>query len=510
MKSFSRTLKRFGLSPYSDWFGVGLTLVLFMLLAWPTITGASAYFDEGYSAYLARFDPLSTSVYTAFDVHPPLYYFVLHIWQSIVGSGVAELRFLTVIFAWIAIIFTFLTIRRWFGRKAALLTIGLMIFSPLFIRYGSAMRMYTMALAITFAATYVLLRAVTEKDKRWWRIYTALVTIGMWTNYFMALVWVTHVIWIYWQYRSDKVIVKSAKKAYLWAMIWYVPWLPILIFRYVAVQASGFWIPPLSIETFTSTVTESIVFRSAADTVTWLAAAIVFLLAVIGFWSRNAYHHIAKSSQPAFRLFALLSSVPVVLLIAISLPPLRSAYTYRYALVAALSSIALIAVIVTYARFGKKDRLIRGTFTVFTLSLFILGANQSLLNGNRSLDTNWQNRTKQIMERIHASGESATVVARSGYAYYVARLYPADGYEMKFLYTNDTDLSNGATRPLVDHKDESIKNFKDLGKVWLVGDHENEVVSPGSDWKKKLSYEEHDPSTNMLSEAAVLYERERL
>lgn len=506
-KSIAAIARWFEKHPFVDWVGVIASLGLFTSIAWPTLIGASAYFDEGYSAYLARFNPFSTAFYTAFDVHPPLYYIVLHFWQSIVGTDVSALRFLTVIFAWIAVLFAFLIVRRWFGRRAAMLAIFMMVLSPLFIRYGTAMRMYTMMLAIAFAATYVLLCAVSEKDRRWWRWYTALVAIGMWTNYFMAFVWLAHVLWLYKDFHGDKKLLKTARKAYLWAAVWYLPWLPVLIVRYAVVQAYGFWIPPLSVETFASTVTESIVFRTATDTIAWVAAGIIFLIAVVGTWSKNAYKRLDNKSLPAFHLLTLMSFIPIGLLILISLPPLRSAYTFRYVIIAALSSIMLIAIILTHTKLRRYDLPFRTMLVIVALALFVTGANETLVAGNRSLDTNWQNRTKQLMERVHTTDRKATVVTRSAYAYYVARLYPADGYPVRFLYTTYDELVRGATRPLVDHADESVSNFDGLNQVWLVGDNLNEVGPPGKDWVKKQQLDEYDKTTNTLSESAIYYER---
>jgi 4-amino-4-deoxy-L-arabinose transferase-like glycosyltransferase len=506
--SFASVQKWFDKRPMVDWVGVFAALGLFTALAWPTMVGASAYFDEGYSAYLARFNPFSTAFYTAFDVHPPLYYVVLHFWQSLVGTDVAASRLLSVVFAWVVVVFAYLIVRRWFNRRSALLAIFLIVLSPLFIRYGTAMRMYTMALAIAFAATYVLLRATTEKSGRWWKIYTALVAIGMWTNYFTAFVWVTHALWIYLYHRHDAQLFKKARRAFIWALIFYVPWLPVLLVRVAVVQAYGFWIPPLSIETFASTITESFVFRSASDTIAWTGVGIIILIAGIATLAHNANRRLDNKSKPALRLLTLLSVVPIVLLIAISLPPLRSAYTFRYVLIATISSTLLIAIILTNARLKRFDRQLRGLLAIVAFALLIVGANQTLASGNRSLDTNWQNRTKQIMEKVHASGKPATVVDRSAYAYYVVRLYPADGYPVKVFYTTDEEMVRGATRPLVDHKDESITNFDGLTKVWLVGDNLNEVSKPsGSGWVQKQVFYENDSYTNTMSEAAIYYER---
>ena len=508
MKAFFQKVGQwFEKHPAVDWFGVTAALGIFTALAWPTLVGASAYFDEGYSAYLARFNPFSTSFYTAFDVHPPLYYVVLHFWQSIVGTGVEQLRFLTIIFAWVAVLFVFLTVRRWFGRRAAILATFLIVLSPLFIRYGTAMRMYTMMLATAFSATYVLLRATTSKDKRWWRWYTALVAIGMWTNYFMAFVWLAHAVWLWRNYRHDKTLFAKIKKAYFWAVIWYLPWLPILALRYAVVQAYGFWIPPVSIETLASTVTESTVFRSASDTTAWLAVAILTLITGAGVWAKRVYSHLDSKAKPAFRLLGFMSLVPVVLLVAISLPPFRSAYTFRYVIVAAMSGVVLIAVILTHVRLKRYGTPIRIVFIVLALGLFASGAEQTLVNGNRSLDTNWQNRTKQLMEKVHATGIEAPIITRSTYAFYVFRMYPQDGYPIKYLYSNDSEMVRGANRPLFDHKEDSVPNFDGMTRLWLAGDNLREVASPGEGWVKKRELLEYDPSANSLSEAAIYYER---
>lgn len=510
MKAFLQKIGQwFDNHPGADWFGVIAALGTFTALAWPTLVESSTYFDEGYSAYLARFNPFSTSFYTAFDVHPPLYYVVLHFWQSIVGSGVPQLRFLTVIFAWVAVLFVFLTVRRWFGRRAALLATFLIVLSPLFIRYGTAMRMYTMMLAIAFAGTYVLLRAVTGKEKHWWIWYTALVTIGMWTNYFMAFVWLAHAVWLWRNYRHDKTLFTKIKKAYFWAVIWYLPWLPILILRYAVVQAYGFWILPVSIETLASTVTESIAFRSAGNTTSWLAVAILVLLTGVGIWAGRVYARLDGKAKPAFHLLGFMSVVPVVLLIAISLPPFRSAYTFRYVIVAAMSAIVLIAVTLTHVRFKKYGTLLRTVFIVLALGLFASGAEQTLVNGNRSLDTNWQNRTKQLMDKLHATGIEAPIITRSTYAFYVFRMYPQEGYPIKYLYSNDSEMVRGANRPLFDHKEDSVPNFDGLRRMWLAGDNLREVASPGDGWVKKRELLENDPSVGSLSEAAIYYERQQ-
>jgi mannosyltransferase len=504
---FRRRRPKIGYRPLFDWAAVIAGIMLFTWLVLPNLVISSAYFDEGYSAYLAKFDPITIAAYTAQDVHPPLYYVVLHYWQSFVGDGVSELRLLSVIFAWIAIVFGFILVRRWFGRRAAWLALGLTVISPLLIRYGSTMRMYTMALAIAFAGTYVLLRAVHSKGKRWWLMYAALVAAGMWTNYFMALVWVTHLLWLIYEYRKDRRMVRSWRMAFLGAIVLYLPWLPMMLLRYSEVQADGFWIKSPTLDTLVSTVTQSVVFRSAAETTSWLAVGIIALVIGIIVAIRQSYPHLKDGQKPVFRLVVAMSTLPVILLAIGSLPPLRPSYVYRYVLVAAIASGLLIAIAVTFAKFKRHQLFRRCMLGLLAVSLFVCGAWHAYLLGNVNLDTDKQNRLSDIMMSVHKSSYKAPVVFRSPYSYYVGRFYDAKDFDVHFLYS-DNLAKVGSTKPLADHPDASMKDFKSLDKVWLVGEDIPTVLRPSDGkWVRKDCYFEYDDATHDLVAVAAYYER---
>lgn len=493
--------------PLFDWIAVLAGIGAFTALVMPSVLTGSAYFDEGYSAFLAKFDPLTIAAYTSMDVHPPLYYTVLSAWQWFVGDSAWQLRLLSVVFAWIAMLFGFLIIKRWFGQRTAWAAVLLMALSPLFIRYGATMRMYTMALAIAFAATYVLLRAVTNKNgKKWWIAYTVLVAAGMWTNYFMALVWVTHALWLLYEYGKKKVIVQSWRKSLLWALVIYLPWLPMLIFRYGEVQVNGFWIKPLSVDTLVSTVTQSVLFRSAADTTTWLAIGIITLTVTLGFTGHTVYKKLDNAKKSVFRLLLAMSALPIILLALGSLPPLRSSYVYRYVIVAALASTLVIAIIVVHAKFKKHDTVKRSALAVLTIALFACGAAHSVSVGNRNLDTNRENRIAQVIESVHAADRPASIVLRSPYSYYVAQMYQAPNYRISFLYDKSLEKI-GSTKPLYDHPEFGIDTFDGLNKVWLIGEDEQSVAPPKGAWTRKSYITEYDNMTKKIAAAAAYYER---
>ena len=189
-----------------DWLIILVGLGVFSFITLWTITKSSIWFDEAFGAYLIKFNFLDIARYTAADVHPPLYYWLLKLWSMIFGHSELALRSMSMLFGCVAIIFGYLLTHRLFGRKAARVSLIFMVLSPMLIRYGQEARMYTLVATIALAATYVLTFAVNTKKKLPWVLYGILVSLGMWTHYLSAIVWIAHWIW-----RADN-IRRIAKK----------------------------------------------------------------------------------------------------------------------------------------------------------------------------------------------------------------------------------------------------------------------------------------------------------
>ncbi|MFZ2545241.1 MAG: glycosyltransferase family 39 protein [Candidatus Saccharimonadales bacterium] len=490
-----------------DWGIIVVCILIFTYLTLPNVVTASAYFDEGYSAYLANLDLWSMAKYTALDVHPPLYYAVLHFWQMLFGNGVAELRLLSIVFGWLAIIFGFLIVRRGFGYRSAWLATLLLSMSPLLIRYGASMRMYTMALAIGLAATYVLVIALASK-KRWpWIVYAILVSAGMWTNYFTALIWVTHLIWLLYEYREKRSVIKKWVIAVTGAVVLYLPWLPALIYRAGEIQVSGFWIKPLSIDTLVSTVTMSLTFRNSSQVTGWLVVGVIGLIIALVIMGRQVYSNLNKSKKTYFRLTIALSSLPIILLALMSLPPLRPAYVFRYIIFASIASSILIAIIVTYAEFKRHNLVKRFLLYALTIFIFVTGSYHAMVVGNRNLDTDSQNKLAQVIHDVNQSKHKAPIVVRSPYTYYASAPYATKDFPIHFLFYSN--LANiGSTRPLFDHPQNSVLSSATFDKVWLVGEDRGSVIKPPSDKWKLVDYKiEYDDIKNKAIAFAYYFER---
>src|SRR6218665_1653730 len=73
-------------------------LAVFLTITIINAPRASIWFDEAFSVYIAQFNFWDIARYTASDVHPPLYYWLLKIWSSLFGTTELAYRSLSILF----------------------------------------------------------------------------------------------------------------------------------------------------------------------------------------------------------------------------------------------------------------------------------------------------------------------------------------------------------------------------------------------------------------------------
>ena len=100
------------------------------------------WWDEGYSVWFATHPLAEIVALTAQDIHPPLYYALLHGWIGLLGAGSVSLRLLSVLFGVAAIPAIHWAGRRLRGPRAGLLAALLLAINPLHIYYSQEVRMY--------------------------------------------------------------------------------------------------------------------------------------------------------------------------------------------------------------------------------------------------------------------------------------------------------------------------------------------------------------------------------
>ncbi|GIW09614.1 MAG: hypothetical protein KatS3mg061_0671 [Dehalococcoidia bacterium] len=211
------------------------TLVLAALLRFWDLAGNSLWYDEGFSAFLASEPVPELVAHTARDIHPPLYYLLLHGWTRLAGRSDFSLAFFSLAFGLLGVALVAALARRWFGERAALLAALLAATSPFQVWYAQEVRMYTLA---AFLALLTLAAAVRGAPADWWRFALA-AALGLYVLYYSAFLLLALNLFVAgWFLVSRRLPGKWSMRRWLAAQlligVLYLPWLPIAFRQAIA------------------------------------------------------------------------------------------------------------------------------------------------------------------------------------------------------------------------------------------------------------------------------------
>lgn len=519
MKRLIQKTKQFIIErPRIDWVFLGAGLGLFAVLALWHISNASIWFDEAFSAYITQFNFWDIARYTANDVHPPLYYWLLKLWEYPFGTSELALRSMSVLFGGVAITFAFLLMRRWFGRRAAWLTLLFLIVSPMLLRYAQEARMYTLVAAIALSATYVLSLAV-ESKKRWhWIVYGILVGLGMLTHYFTALIWIAHWAWraiTVWQrgVRGKEFgrlfFTRAWLVAHFIAIGVFLPWLPFLLYQAVIVQAGGFWIGSVSADTPTNYLTNVFYYLEHAQVQDWWALLLFVIIVGLVALAVRTYKRFGRKDKTRYMLIATLALVPVVTLLVLSMPPAQPTFVERYLVTASIAFMMFVALVIAV---GLRKSRLRYTLvaTVLVVTALIYGVANVYHYGNYNKNSATHIMTKELIQEIkQVAKPGEPIVADSPWIFYEAIFYNSSENPVYFIDEN-TQYLYGSLDMLKYNDQHKIKDLGAFAKehptIWYIGNTSADDVRAYKDsWQKIQTVGAFDPIDNKTQYRGTLY-----
>ncbi len=234
------------------------------------LTAQSLWADEGNSVAQAM-RPLPELVrHAALDIHPPLYYVLLHLWVRLFGTGEWALRSLSAV-AGVAVVWLIWALaHRLWGRGTARVAAAIAVVHPFLVYYAQEVRMYVFVALWGALAAYALVRIILREGLArlslgdvpqagkvslvaraqrvsprhpalllggWDVVYVLAVAAGLWTHYAFpvlpAVLALTYVVWMYTTRRSLPLLPRVVRllTVHLAALVLYVPWLPTALER---------------------------------------------------------------------------------------------------------------------------------------------------------------------------------------------------------------------------------------------------------------------------------------
>jgi hypothetical protein len=361
------------------WLSLLLLLAGFALRTYQ-LAVQSLWYDEAISWYLTQMPLPQLTEWTANDIQPPLYYYLLWLWVRLAGISEFALRFPSVACGLLTLPLLWRLARRLFGPRAGWLALLLAVLSPLHVYYAQEARMYTLLTLLGVLSSYMLLvlldqlRPVSAPgSQREWKllasVYVLTATAALYTHYFAFFLLAAHTIYVVYRLRAGaradrrspeptllprmpiepRAVVRRLDRRVLLIpvviLILYLPWLPYLVGRY-DLDAS-YWPGALKIDevarklfiTFGlgETVKEHIGIWLAAGYAVILIVGIAVLAAAADAGAPTTHRatgsargRLVRPAALAFLLAYLLVPVTLVLALAYRTPK----FNPRYAMVA--------------------------------------------------------------------------------------------------------------------------------------------------------------------------------
>jgi mannosyltransferase len=220
----------------------------------------SLWADEGNSLSLARASFGEIAARTAFDIHPPFYYWLLKIWVSLLGESEFGLRSLSAALGVLLVGVIYGLGRKFFGHKVGLAAAFVAALAPFQVYYAQETRMYMLLTLLGATCIWLAVEAWDIKFKRFsttvrmqsraygvqstsWTLllsprlyglrgsyifgYITIATLGLYTQYAFPLILLAINVMAW------PILWPSKRRLWIWLglqvipFILYLPWLPV-------------------------------------------------------------------------------------------------------------------------------------------------------------------------------------------------------------------------------------------------------------------------------------------
>jgi uncharacterized membrane protein len=437
------------------------------------LTAAAIWGDEGSSLLLARYSLSEIWKHAAFDVHPPLYFMLLHGWIELFGDGIFAIRCLSALAGIAAVGMGIWLVDRLATRRAAFVAGLLLALLPTAVRYSQEVRMYALLGLLLIAASVALVYWIRRPQRhRYLVVYTLLMSAALYTHYFAVLAALCH--WLY-------LIVIRVQRGYRFRHIqrwnwWlanlaivalYLPWLPNLLDlmqHMEQLKAGGDvgWEPAVTLSSLPSMIWSWLIQDNGENLPMLVFVALPMALLALAVVAVMRDRSVSRGSI----LLALYTGLPLMLVFAVSFitPVFIERYLTAYAL--GLPMLAALAIDRLYSRV----RMVALAVLVSLIGVELVG-----LSNNANVDSNDQlDRVVNYVNQHFLPGDRIITSDMLWYLSYV--YYDRTGAQIR-LYTPPT-ADGQTTRPneygfgTLVNRDVYLDSLAELpsgGRVWLVG-----------------------------------------
>lgn len=165
------------------------------------------------------------------DTHPPLYFWIMHIWMNRFGDSVFVIRFFSLLMGLVSIILAYYIGRHLFNEGAGIFSALFVSISAFGVRYSQEARAYSLIMALGLLSWFFVLRFEKynkDRDLYWFAVFSAL---GFYTHYFYFFIPLAQFIYFSCVYINHTGKIRRFYSAFLLSLLLFVPWFLALILK---------------------------------------------------------------------------------------------------------------------------------------------------------------------------------------------------------------------------------------------------------------------------------------
>lgn len=229
-----------GRRPWGPWRPVfiamiGLAVLVGVVLRF--VARSPLWLDEALSVNIARLPYGEIGQALRQDGHPPLFYWLLHGWMEVFGTGTVAVRAFSGMWSLALFPLVWIAARRLGGQRVAWFATVLLALSPYAIRYGTETRMYAMVSVLALAGWLLVDDARRQPTLGRLAGIAAVSSALLWTHYWSlwllgaAGMLLLSSLWLARRRHEDIGATVRILGAMAVGVVTFLPWLPTLLYQ---------------------------------------------------------------------------------------------------------------------------------------------------------------------------------------------------------------------------------------------------------------------------------------
>ena len=331
---------RSGVRPWIALAVVGVLAAAVVLRFW---TRSDMWLDEAQTINIARLPLSKIPAALRKDGSPPLYYFLLHFWTRLFGTGNLGARSLSGVIGVSSLPLMWLVARRLAGHAVAWIALLLLASSPFGVRYSTENRMY-MAMVVLTLGGYLAVDTARRRPTFWRLVLVAVLTGLLALSHYWAFYLIASVLLLLaamWWRSRDRGVLLCALAVVVGTVAFLAPWASVLAFQFRHTGTP--WSGRANFSAMVNAVSD---YAGGSGSLGRALGLLFFALAGVGLFglARDRWHiDLDLRTRSPGRLLAWLSFGTLALGVVAGYL-LDSAYQPRYTAVAFAFFIVLVAV----------------------------------------------------------------------------------------------------------------------------------------------------------------------